>query len=105
MLGHAKLSFFDLVVEDTHVFILEGQEPTVHCEEYDTRRPDINLCGIVFLFAHHLWCCVTWRTACSLQQLSILEEIPQPKISELDFLAVQQNVLWFEIPMSNPKRV
>jgi len=102
---HAKLSLFDLAVEHTDVLILEGQEAAVHCEENDTRRPDIDLAGVVILLADHLWRCVTGRSTGSLKKLTVLEEVTKPKIGELDFLAVQQNVLRFEVAMSYAQRV
>lgn len=73
---HPELPFFDLAVEHTHILILEGQEPTVHREEYNPRRPYINFRGIILQLRYHLWSCVAGRSTRSLEQITVFEEVP-----------------------------
>ena len=78
-----EVSRKNLRVEFGSVVVLEGQGAADHGEEDDSARPDVHLQAVVLLAADHFGRGVAGRPAGSLEQLSRLVGVAEPKIHNL----------------------
>ena len=74
-----------------------------HCVEDYAAGPNIDLARVVFLLVQHLWWGIAWGSAGRSQFLLLLEEISQPKVSNLDLpFFPNQYILRLHVSMRDP---
>lgn len=95
MTRHSELAFLNFIIQSVYIFVFEWQVATVHSVENDTTRPDIDFTWIIFELGYHLGSCVARRPTGCLQQVPLLEEVAQTKVSNFNLFVVQEYILGF----------
>ena len=83
------------------IFIFEGSETTDHLANEDADAPDVGLVGVAGV-EHDLGSAVARRSAVGEgPPVDVLQFLGEPEVNQLDVpLSVDQNVLWFQIPIN-----
>ena len=90
------LSFLNLLKQNRHLVIVEGQLADHHCVQNDANRPNIDIGTSVAEASNHLGCCIVGTTARSCQRLAILDVVGKAKVDHLDVIvSVEKQVFRF----------
>ena len=93
---------FDLLIEQTDCFFVKRKRAHQQSIQNDTATPYIDRCSFIFLLPYDLRSSIVRTTTGSFEQLPIFHEIGESKINNFDdFVASNEYIFWFKIPMSN----
>lgn len=101
--GYQVITIQYLLVELAGIWVLKRQIATSHGVQYDATAPYIRVQALISLASDHLWSRIAWRSASCFQSFTLVVDIWQTKIHNLDVvLIIKQQILWLQISVTNP---
>jgi hypothetical protein len=102
ILRHVEIRFLDLLKKNRNVFVVKRQTPDQESVKDDTTRPDVTEFPFVAVAVDDLWTGIVRRAAGCFEKIGMGIPCRHAKVSNLNVVvAVNEDVLWLEIPMSN----